>query len=203
MRKQQMRLTRDGKQTKVWLTRDEIRKFRRIAVSDRNQIIIELGSKVGLRSFEIPQVKPSGISRTDDGDHYRLRVPEGKDTATGDGKPRDAYLPSAVETKLFQYQREADIADDDPFIDLQPRSVRAAVKRLASTAADEYNNDDWEAVSSHDLRRHYAQRMLVTENMNPRVLMAVGGWNSFQAIEPYLNEPTDEVINDAFRSVEF
>jgi hypothetical protein len=45
--------------------------------------------------------------------------------------------------------------------------------------------------------------MLVTENMNPRVLMAVGGWNSFQAIEPYLNEPTDEVINDAFRSVEF
>jgi hypothetical protein len=101
--------------------------------------------------------------------------PEGKDTATGDGKPRYAYLPSAVETKLFQYQREADIADDDPFIDLQPRSVRAAVKRLASTAADEYNNDDWEAVSSHDLRRHYAQRMLVTENMNPRVLMAVGG----------------------------
>jgi hypothetical protein len=77
------------------------------------------------------------------------------------------------------------------------------VKRLASTAADEYNNDDWEAVSSHDLRRHYAQRMLVTENMNPRVLMAVGGWNSFQAIEPYLNEPTDEVINDAFASVEF
>jgi Phage integrase family. len=77
------------------------------------------------------------------------------------------------------------------------------VKRLASTAAVEYNNDDWEAVSSHDLRRHYAQRMLVTENMNPRVLMAVGGWNSFQAIEPYLNEPTDEVINDAFESVEF
>ncbi len=77
------------------------------------------------------------------------------------------------------------------------------MKRLASTAAVEYNNDDWEAVSSHDLRRHYAQRMLVTENMNPRVLMAVGGWNSFQAIEPYLNEPTDEVINDAFESVEF
>jgi hypothetical protein len=139
-----MRLTRDGKQTKVWLTRDEIRKFRRIAVSDRDQIIIELGSKVGLRSFEIPQVKPSGISRTGNGDHYRLRVPEGKDTATGDRKPRDAYLPSAVETKLFQYQREGDIADDDPFIDLQPRSVRAAVKRLASTRLM-IHNDDWEA----------------------------------------------------------
>jgi integrase len=198
-----MRLKREGTQTKVWLTRDDVRKFRRIAVSDRDQIIIDLGSKVGLRSFEIPQVKPSGISRTDDGDHYRIHVPEGKDTAEGNGKPRDAYLPSAVETKLFQYQRDTDIADDDPFIDIKPRSVRAAVKRLTEVAADEYDNDDWEAVSSHDLRRHYAQRMLVNENMNPRVLMAVGGWNLFQAIEPYLNEPTDSVVNNAFASVDF
>jgi integrase len=164
-----MRLKRDGKQTKVWLTRDDVRKLRRIAVSDRDQIIIDLGSKVGLRSFEIPQVKPNGISRTDDGDHYRIHVPRGKDTAEGNGKPRDAYLPSAVETKLFQYQRDNDIADDNPFIDIKPRSVRAAVKRLTEVAADEYDNDDWKAVSSHDLRRHYAQRMLVNENMNPRV----------------------------------
>ena len=198
-----MRLKRDGTQTKVWLTRDDVRKFRRIAVSDRDQIIIDLGSKVGLRSFEIPQVKPNGISRTDDGDHYRIHVPKGKDTAEGNGKPRDAYLPSAVETKLFQYQRDNDIADDNPFIDIKPRSVRAAVKRLTEVAADEYDNDDWEAVSSHDLRRHYAQRMLVNENMNPRVLMAVGGWNSFQAIEPYLNEPTDSVINRSFSSIDF
>ena len=198
-----MRLKREGTQTKVWLTRDDVRKFRRIAVSDRDQIIIDLGSKVGLRSFEIPQVKPNGISRTDDGDHYRIHVPKGKDTAEGNGKPRDAYLPSAVETKLFQYQRDTDIADDDPFIDIKPRSVRAAVKRLTEAAADEYDNDDWEAVSSHDLRRHYAQRMLVNENMNPRVLMAVGGWNSFQAIEPYLNEPTDSVINRSFSSIDF
>jgi len=162
-----MRLKRERTQTKVWLTRDDVRKLRRIAVSDRNQVIIDLGSKVGLRSFEVPQVKPNGISRTDDGDHYRIHVPKGKDTAEGNGKPRDAYLPSAVETKLFQYQRDNDIADDNPFIDIKPRSVRAAVKRLTEAAADEYDNDDWEAVSSHDLRRHYAQRMLVNENMNP------------------------------------
>ena len=77
------------------------------------------------------------------------------------------------------------------------------MKRLTEVAAEEYDNDDWKAVSSHDLRRHYAQRMLVNENMNPRVLMAVGGWNSFQAIEPYLNEPTDNVINRSFNSIDF
>jgi hypothetical protein len=45
--------------------------------------------------------------------------------------------------------------------------------------------------------------MLVNGNMNPRVLMAVGGWNSFQAIGPSLNEPTESVINDAFASIDF
>jgi hypothetical protein len=34
--------------------------------------------------------------------------------------------------------------------------------------------------------------------MNPRVVMAVGGWSSFDAIQPYLNEPSESVVNDAF-----
>lgn len=53
-------------------------------------------------------------------------------------------------------------------------------------------------VSSHDLRRRFAQRLLVDEQLNPRVVMAVGGWDSFQAIEPYLNAPTSSVVNEAF-----
>lgn len=28
--------------------------------------------------------------------------------------------------------------------------------------------------------------------------MAVGGWDSFQAIESYLNAPTADVVNEAF-----
>jgi len=58
--------------------------------------------------------------------------------------------------------------------------------------------DDCRYVSSHDLRRRFAQRLLVDEGMNPRVVMSVGGWSSFQAIEPYLNAPTPEVVNEAF-----
>jgi hypothetical protein len=39
---------------------------------------------------------------------------------------------------------------------------------------------------------------LVDEEVNPRVVMAIGGWDSFAAIEPYLTEPTGDVIDDAF-----
>jgi len=33
--------------------------------------------------------------------------------------------------------------------------------------------------------------------------MAVGGWSSFSVIEPYLNAPTEEVINDALGEIQF
>ena len=34
--------------------------------------------------------------------------------------------------------------------------------------------------------------------MSPRVVMAVGGWDSFAAIVPYLNAPSADVIDGAF-----
>jgi integrase len=76
------------------------------------------------------------------------------------------------------------------------------VKRTAEAAAGLTGVDDFRHVSSHDLRRRYAQRLLVDENMNPRVVMQVGGWSSFQAIEPYLNSPTEAVVDDEFSGVE-
>jgi integrase len=186
---------------KVWLTDSEVEDLRRATASYRDDIIIQLGAYVGLRAFEIPQVTPSGISTSENG-QYRLRVPEGKDTTGNGGKPRDAYLPADVERSLQQYQNAENIAPRDPFVDLTERGVRAAVKRTAKAAADETGDEDFRHVSSHDLRRRFAQRLLVDENMNPRVVMQIGGWDSFQAIEPYLNAPTPDVVDDAFSEVE-
>ncbi|ELZ24906.1 hypothetical protein C475_11735 [Halosimplex carlsbadense 2-9-1] len=183
---------------KVWLTDDELEQLRRAAASHRDDLIIQLGGYVGLRAFEIPQIKPKHIKRTADGEHYHLRVPEGKDTKNGNGEPRDAYLPTDVERDLHRYQNAEDVSPDDSFIQLTPRAVRGVVERTAARAADESDDSDFHHVSSHDLRRRFAQRLLVDERMNPRVVMAVGGWSSFQAIEPYLNAPTPDVVNKAF-----
>ena len=73
--------------------------------------------------------------------------------------------------------------------------------RTAEAAADRTGDEDFRDVSSHDLRRRFAQRLLVDNGVNPRVVMTVGGWSSFSAIEPYLNEPTEDVINGAFDEV--
>jgi integrase len=186
---------------KVWLTDSEIEDLRRAAASYRDDVIIQLGAFVGLRAFEIPQEQPQHIKETESG-QYRLRVPEGKDTTGSGGKPRDAYLPADVEADLARFQNNENIAPREPFVDLTERGVRAVVKRTAEAAAEETGDDDFRHVSSHDLRRRFAQRLLVDLNMNPRVVMQVGGWDSFAAIEPYLNAPTPEVVDEAFADLD-
>jgi integrase len=193
-----MRKERTKSGFKVWLTDDELEELRRSAGSRRDDLIIQLGGYVGLRAFEIPQVQPRHVRRVDGGDHYRLRVPEGKDTRHGEGEPRNAYLPSDVERDLYQFARDRGLDDDEPYVDLKPDSVRAVVRRTAEATADRTGDEDFRDVSSHDLRRRFAQRLLVDKGVNPRVVMAVGGWSSFQAIEPYLNAPTEDVVNQAF-----
>ena len=84
------------------------------------------------------------------------------------------------------------------YVDLSTGGVRAVVRRTAEATADRTGDKDFRDVSSHDLRRRFAQRLLVDEGMNPRVVMSVGGWSSFQAIEPYLNAPSEDVVNQAF-----
>jgi integrase len=190
-----------GNEYKVWLTDSEIEDLRRATNSQRDDIIIQLGAFVGLRAFEIPQIRPTDVKETESG-QYRLRVSAGKDTSGNGGKPRDAYLPDSVERDLQRFQNEHNIAPKDPYIDVKQPGVRAVVRRTAARAANTTNDEDFQKVSTHDLRRRFAQRLLVDEQMNPRVVMAVGGWDSFAAIEPYLNAPSQDVIDEAFREFE-
>ena len=189
--------TKTEDEYKVWMTDQEIEDLRRATAGYRDDIIIQLGAYVGLRAFEIPQIEPQHIKQTQNGS-YRLRIPEGKDTSGNGGNPRDAFLPASVERDLQQFQNAENIPPREPFVDLTERGLRAAVKRTAEAAAEATDDDDFRHVSSHDLRRRFAQRLLVNKEMNPRVVMQVGGWDSFQAIEPYLNAPTPEIVDDAF-----
>lgn len=193
-----LQATRRTDEYKVWLTDSELEDLRRAAANHRDDLIIQLGGYVGFRTFEIPQIKPKHVKRTNDGEHYRLRVPEGKDTTGNGGKPRDAYLPKDVEDDIHRYRNATDIDRDEPLIDLTERGVQAVVKRTANHAADETSDDDFRHVSSHDLRRRFAQRLLVDKQLNPQVVMTVSEWDSFQAIEPYLNALTPDVVNEAF-----
>lgn len=73
------------------------------------------------------------------------------------------------------------------------------MRELTDQIADEAGNEQWYEVSSHDLRRSWATHHLVEQDVAVRVMMEIGGWSSYEAIEPYLTKPTPEKIGEEFK----
>lgn len=180
----------------VWMTREEYRELPRHASTLKSEVAIRLMGDAGLRSFEVPQVTPDDISRMTDGRHYQLEVRGGKDTS-GEfqgGKQRETWLPIDTETLINRHIQTDDIGRDEPLIDVGRRQVQNYVTDAAAAAADDTGDRDYRRISSHDLRRCWAQQLLVEESISPRIMMAIGGWSSYDAMEPYLKAPTEENI---------
>lgn len=194
----QIESTSGENEYKVWLTPDELEQLENHAEerSPKHYATVLLGARIGLRAQEIAAMQYDHL-REEDG-NYRLRVPEdsGKDTTGSGGKARDAWVPSDAERELLRIRFELDAADDEPLLGVKKRRVRQMVEELGEELADKTGNPDWKRLSSHDLRRYYAQTLLVRRDTNPHVVMTIGGWSSLDALTPYLTRPTDEQIQE-------
>ena len=139
-----------------------------------------------------------------DGELRYWATVRGKDTrADTDGKKeRKTWVPKGVYRDFRLQVQQEDIAGDDPLLPsregghLAPQSGRRIVKQLARAAADATGTERFLDASSHDLRRFWANYLLVEEGVNPRVVMRVGGWEDFQSIKPYLDRPRDSTVAD-------
>ena len=204
-----MRIDDSGKRVKVWLDDEEAALLQRTLEEKawERGIAGLLMFRCGLRSEETTTVTPGDVERDKDGESWFLTV-EGKNTKGGKKTRRDAWLPADVERELLKYSRERGIEDDEPYLPYTPRTIQNWITNESGTgaadvlAADPEEDDDWEHVSSHDLRRHWAHHHLVEERVAPRVMMAIGGWSSYSAIEPYLTEPSTKNIIEEMRAVQ-
>ena len=189
-----------GGTVKCWLSRDESERLER-AAGERDwqrEIAIQLQTQCGLRSDEVPKVTLGDIRYSDDGECWLFSV-RGKNTEGGDPKMRDAWMPENVWRNVSKYARERGLSDEDPLVSVSPSSVRRWVREAAQSVAEDTEKDRWNHVSSHDLRRSWATWHLVErpDPVDVRTMMAVGGWSSYSAIEPYLDAPTEARIGAA------
>ncbi|REA01259.1 site-specific integrase [Haloferax sp. Atlit-6N] len=189
-----------GGTVKCWLSRDECDQLER-AAGERDwqrEIAIQLQTRCGLRSDEVPKVTLGDIRYSEEGECWLFTV-AGKNTDGGDPKMRDAWMPEDVERNVSKYARERDLSDDDPLVSVSPSSVRRWVREAAQSVGETTENDRWGHVSSHDLRRSWATWHLVErpDPVDVRTMMAIGGWSSYSAIEPYLDAPTEARIGAA------
>lgn len=186
---------------KVWLQYPE--DIEQLAAQARERgwqrrVAILLMGRVGLRASGVLTACPEGLHYHDSAEFWELEV-RGKNTDGGEKEPRRSYVPEEVARELDNYAKERDIAPSDPFIERSVDTLRRWVREAAAELVDE--DSDWQYVSSHDLRRSWAHYHLVEKEVTVRVMMDIGGWSSYNAIEPYLNKPSREKVGQEMNAV--
>ncbi|SFR93674.1 hypothetical protein SAMN05216559_1348 [Halomicrobium zhouii] len=168
--------THDG----VTLREEDYRAIRRCAETYRESLFVRLCGEAGLRPAEISRVTPASFSQrtTRNARHHLLALSD------GDGGDRTAYVPVDVRSAVDRYVNEHGVGDDEPVFDLTPRRVQMIVSEVSDRAAEATGDARLGDVSSRDLRRYYGRRLLHGEGVDPRVVMAVGGWDHLDGLLP-------------------
>ena len=187
--------------TKCWLSPDELDHLERTAgeTSWEHEVAIQLMGRCGLRASEVGYPSDSNLRYSDDGDIWLFEV-RGKNTKGRSKTARDVWMPEYVADDIHKYSRERGLSLSDPWVSASTPSVRRWVKEAAQAVANRLDNQRWQSVSSHDLRRSWATLHLVERQVDVRTMMSVGGWSDYSAIEPYLAEPTEARIGEAMQN---
>jgi integrase len=189
--------------TKCWLDYPEEVQQLESKARERDweqEIAIQLMARVGCRVSGVLTARPEKLRWNSDGEYWELEI-RGKNTKGGEKTARDAYVPTKVKENLDRYASERDIYDDEAYVDASVSTVRRWVRELTDQIAEDTGNERWGEVSSHDLRRSWATHHLVEKDVAVRVMMEIGGWSSYDAIEPYLTKPTPAKIGQELSKI--
>lgn len=186
---------RDGS-SRVWMDREEYRVIPQTAQSTAREIAIRLMGDCGLRVSEVLTARPRHISPLRTGRHFELKVPEETETLedSSNAYKRATWLPATLQETITLYVQCEGIDDDELLIGRSKRTVQYWVKEAAAEAAAVIGDPDYQLVSAQDLRRCWVTHLLCEACISPRIVMALGGWSSYEAIKPYLPAPTEENI---------
>ena len=152
--------------------------------------IMALSARVGTAAEVTP-----GQFLTKNGQHF-LRV-EGKDASKRyqKTKPRKIWVPQEVYDDISDFIDKSDTADDEPICDVGKRQLQRWVNTAAENAASASGEEDFEKVTSHDLRRYFGTHFLIRLGIDPQIVCQLGGWQSPQNMLEYLLVPNDLIVH--------
>lgn len=194
-----------GKGKKVWMEKAEVDELIMACPRLRDRLMVEIGCFMGLRMNEIAKANIKDIREyTVDGKTKKFLKVYGKKTdqkkGAGEKKFREVLIPDRVASDIVMLKNQEGLEGDDPIVpnrygdNYNTTGMRLRIKKLGQMAHEETGIEKFKHLSSHDMRRFYAQYNLVTKSRNPRIVMDQGGWKHFKSIKPYLNKPTKSVV---------
>lgn len=187
----------DDKQ--VWLNQDELQRLFGIFGNgdeslDNNmekEVAVKLMGIAGCRTQEMLDATPGDLKQveTDEGTLIQLHIPDGKG-----GKERHTVVPERFADFLNTYARAYDIADDEPFVDRNRRTIQRWMNSAGEYMAELTGESNWSYLSAHDLRRVAAMRF-VDAGTAPTVVMECFGWENYKTFrDHYMDRHSDSSI---------
>ncbi|MGM0718710.1 MAG: bacterio-opsin activator domain-containing protein, partial [Halobacteriota archaeon] len=177
------------------LRRREYARFRAAAETTRERLIVRLIGEAGVLPAEQTRIRPGDIDRRRFGGvvYHFLSVRDADDTLS-----RRTYLSAELARTIDEYAANAGTDPDGRLLDVTPRRIQMLVSEVADRAAETTGEPQFADLSSGDLRRYFARRLLVEEGIDPRIVGTIGGWDRIGALEPYLEPADDADIAAAF-----
>lgn len=175
---------------KVWLSGQEVDRLMNTTDDTEKRIAYRLMVDCGLRTKEVLRATPNDVQPMDgDIDGFKLRVWEGK----GD-KYRETWVPGDLAESIRIYADMADKQPDEPLINTTRQTIQRWIQRARSALEAETEDEGWQYLTAHDLRRTWGTRAIEAD-MSPTVVMQAGGWDDFKTFqEHYMGVHSDAVV---------
>lgn len=109
----------------------------------------------------------------------RIRVREGK----GD-KFRETPVPETLAAQINAAGQFRDEPDSEPVVQVSKRQVTRYLKRAAEKCQERDGKEGLEYISTHDLRRSWAQQLL-ERDVEPGMIMDWGGWENWDTFREH------------------
>jgi len=173
--------TEDG--YRVWLDQEEVTQLLSRCEGQKEELAITLGVRSGLRASEIVAVEAQHVVETSAGPRVRVFDSKGKEY-------RETPTTESVRSTAATYaELQGDAARLVPH---SKRWVQRHLDRITEALAAE-DDEMWEYVTPHDLRRTWATSLAGSE-VDPLLVCDWGGWSDLETfLEHYRGTYSPEV----------
>jgi predicted DNA binding protein len=160
------------------------------ATTTRAEIVVRLAGEAGLRTSELPRVRPGDLREPPTSSVALLAVP----TADGDAVDREAPVPASLAASLRAYAERMDLDDTDPFVPVSTRRIQMLVRETGTRAAETRPDPALSSVTPRALRERFARWLLRDRGLDPNVVRAAGGWETLAALDDHLESLDGDAV---------
>lgn len=182
----------DGDRYVVWMDTEEYRDYRAAAPDTEHRLIVRLMAESGVRVAAMPSVNLNDHEVLNN--RHFLQVPNYNSPRGAEF--RDVFVPDGLFEKLEAFRASEGISPEEPLFDYAKRTIQKRVNAVSDIAAKSTGNEDYGHVSSKDLKRYYAMKLLAEDRLNPRVVVEMGGWSHLDSLQNYIPFPDQETAFD-------